>query len=94
MGLIISPKIKQKLATKHEITEREVIECFANYHGLLLKDDREENRTDPPTMWFIGETDYGKLVKICFIIRGSDIYLRTAYKPNSDEIEYFKRHAN
>lgn len=94
MALIFSPAIKQKLATKHDVTKREVIECFANYYGIFLTDNREEHRTDPPTKWFIGETDYGKLVKICFIMRGSDVYIRTAYEPNNIEIEYFKRHTN
>ncbi|WP_380179350.1 hypothetical protein [Kalamiella sp. sgz302252] len=80
MRLLISQKVRLKLASKvPPVTESEIIECFSNRDGYLLEDTREDHKSDPPTQWFIAETDYGKKLKIVFIYKeNSEIAIRTA----------------
>ena len=91
MGLVISPKIKEKLRHKHWVSEEEIVQCFASREGRLLTDLREEHRTDPPTHWFIAETSYGRLLKVVFVPIGEDIHIKTAYEPNETEIRIYKK---
>lgn len=91
MALIIPPSIKAKLDVKHKVKPNEVVECFANFHGELMQDTRPGHETDPVTQWFIGETDYGRVLKVCFVLEDGDVYLKTAYEPNSNEIDYFNK---
>lgn len=93
MALIISPKVLAKLANKQPpVMRNEVEQCFANRTGLYLIDNREDHESDPPTRWFIAETFYGRKLKIVFILRGVDIHLRTAYVPNTDELEIYSNY--
>ena len=89
MAIIISEQIQEKLETKHGVTQAEVHECFANRCGPLLPDTREEHASNPPTYWFISETNYGKKLKIVCITRDKNIYLRTAFPPNAAEIRIY-----
>lgn len=90
MPLIISAKVLAKLSAKvPPVARDEVIQCFANRTGLYLIDDREEHESDPPTQWFIAETDYGRKLKIAFIVRAKDIYLRSAYDANPKWIKKY-----
>lgn len=94
MALRISRKVSQKLANKQPpVTEDEIEQCFANRNTTYLEDDREEHRTDPPTQWFIGETDYGRKLKIVFIRRGEEIAIRTAYDPNEIERYIYQKYS-
>jgi hypothetical protein len=93
MAIFISEKIQEKLETKHGVTPAEVHECFANRCGPLLKDTREEHATNPPTVWFISETNYGKKLKIACVVRDGDVYLRTAYPPNETELRIYARNS-
>lgn len=94
MKLMISSAIRQKLAGKQPpVNEDDIIQCFSNRTGKLLEDMREDHQSDPPTKWFIAETDYGVKLKIVFIARpGDGIYIRTAYTPNSDEIRIYEKY--
>lgn len=95
MGLIISLKIELKLANKNPpITRREVEECFANRNGKYLEDTREKHASDPPTRWFIAETNYGRKLKIVFVPRGHNLFLRTAVDPNFDELAIYWQHGS
>jgi hypothetical protein len=47
--------------------------------GNYVEDTREEHRTDPPTKWFVSETDYGRKLKVIFVERGEGIYIKSAY---------------
>ncbi len=87
MALIISPKVREKLANKiPPVTEPEVRECFGNRTGKTLIDDREEHQTKPPTRWFIAETKAGRRLKIVFIrTKSGDHILKTAYDPDETE---------
>ncbi|MCG6365344.1 hypothetical protein [Vibrio fluvialis] len=95
MGLIISTAVRKKLATKHNVTEREICECFANRDKEFLKDLREEHQSDPPTLWFVAETDYGRKLKVVFIHNPSNnnIIIRTCYPANPVEISIYEKHA-
>ncbi len=94
MAVIISEKIREKLALKHNVTPDEVEQCFANRNGKYLKDTREDHATDPPTLWFIAETDYGRKLKVAFVPKNGNDYLRSAFEPNSTELSiYAKRGA-
>ena len=92
--LIISHQIYLKLISKHGLKEpeREIIEAFSNMTGGTLIDTREEHASDPPTEWFIAETNQGKMLKVCFIAKQGNIYIRTAYQPNSDEIRIYQKY--
>ena len=92
MALIISQKILDKLASKHNVKQEEVAQCFANRNGEFLSDTRENHASDPPTLWFISETDYGRKLKVVFIKKDKDIYLRSAFAPNEKEIRIYNKH--
>jgi len=90
--LIISPQVLAKLANKNPpVTRREVEQCFDNRYGALLLDVREENKTDPPTQWFIAPTNKDRELKIVFVRRDKDIHLKTAYDPNTEEVRIYTK---
>ena len=80
MAIIISQKIRQKLEDEnHQVPEQDIAQCFANRVRTFVIDPREEHRTEPPTKWFVSETDYGRKLKVMFVMRGADIYIKSAY---------------
>lgn len=93
MAFIVSPKVRAKLSIKHGISIDQVYECFANRQGDFLEDTREDHKSDPPTLWFVAETDFGIKLKIVFIKKDSDIILKTAYAANDTEIAIYSRKA-
>lgn len=63
-----------------------------NRAGPYLTDEREQHatKTGTPTLWFIGETDTGRPLKIVFVIEHRNVYLRTAFHPTEKQKEdYF-----
>lgn len=93
MALIISPKVRTKLANKKPpVTKEEIAQCFVNRTGKYLLDIREEHASDPPTRWFIAETHFGRKLKIAFILKGADITIRTAFDPNADELFIYHKY--
>jgi hypothetical protein len=95
MALIISAKVRQKLASKSPpVTEQEIHECFWNRAGKTLIDDREPHRTKPPTRWFIAETASGRRLKIVFIrIPNGNHVLKSAYEPDHTEEFIYEKEA-
>jgi len=95
MKLTVSPKIASKLASKaHPVSIGEVIECFATRDRTFLIDDRENNRTDPPTLWFISDTFMGRLLKVVFIMtKDGEVILKTAYNPSAEERWIYRTHS-
>ncbi len=92
--LFVHPTIIDKLHSRHGVTVTEVEECFYNnVHINLLEDIRENNKTTPPTQWFVAETNTGRLLKVCFIYseENNTRYLKTAYEANANEIRIFER---
>lgn len=89
MTIIISSKIEAKLLDKHSVTKSEVEQCFQNIVGKFLTDNREQHKTDPETMWFLSYTNKNRLLKIVFVFKDNDFFVKTAYEPNIDEIEIY-----
>ncbi len=100
MALRFSDDVKKKLAEKHNVSEAEVRQCFENRDGDYIKDTREDHRTEPPTYWFVAETNKRRLLKVAFVARkvktesGSEtrVDIKTAYAANADEIEIYNRY--
>ncbi|WP_369600440.1 hypothetical protein AAIA72_11380 [Hahella sp. SMD15-11] len=94
MTLNITQKIRTKLQKKHGVSEDEILECFANRDGKFLTDTRENHRTDPPTKWFVAETNQGRLLKVVFIqYDNGETHIKTAYQANEKEIEIYEKFA-
>jgi len=87
--IIVSTRIDGKLDEKHNVTVEEVSQCFDNKCGVNLIDDREDHRTDPATLWFIAETNTGRILKVIFVYRDGYIYLKSAYEPSAGEIAIY-----
>jgi len=87
MAVVIGLGVRQKLAFKiPPVSESEIRECFENLLYDPIEDAREEHRTRPPTMWFIGETNQFRRLKVVYIqTRAGDLLIKTAYEP--DDIE-------
>lgn len=92
-NLIASPEIVKKLQEKHQVTMREVEQCFENKCGTSLVDTRENHRTDPPTLWFVAPTNTGRMLKIIFIYRDGSVYLKSAYAATPEVQGIYERHA-
>ncbi|MCF7520533.1 hypothetical protein L4G92_00475 [Neisseria sp. ZJ106] len=92
--LKISDSVYFKLKTKHGLCEPEndIIEAFSNMTGGTLIDIREEHQSDPPTEWFVAETNKGLKLKVCFINKNGEIHIRTAYPANEDEIRIYEKY--
>lgn len=92
MALLISSKIRAKLSDKTPpVSIDEIEQCFANSSGCYLEDTREDHKSDPPTQWFIAQTDWGRELKVVFIQRSDDIAIRTAYDANDVEKRIYSR---
>lgn len=91
-NLRISDEILAKLHNKHGVTRREVQQCFENKCGLYLMDDREEHRSDPPTLWFVAPTNAGRLLKVIFIFKDGQVFLRSAYDANEAVQSLYEKH--
>ena len=90
MKLVISPKVAAKLAAKiPPVTQEEILQCFANRSGLYLRDTREVHQSDPPTLWFVAQTDFGRKLKVAFINRDGTFHIRSAYSASPTEISYY-----
>ena len=69
------------------------INSRALFLTFIFVDDREKNKTNPPTVWFIGATFEGRLLKVVIIPypkKGIAI-LRTAYEPSDLELEIYEK---
>lgn len=89
MSLVISPGIHDKLKTRHRVKTQEIEECFLNHDGRYLTDEREEHATSPPTLWFIGETDTGRRLKVVFVHEHGNTCLRTAFEPTQRQARVY-----
>lgn len=95
--MLIAKTILKKIQEKHNVSIREVEECFANRCGHFLRDTREVHQTIPPTLWFIAETNKGRLLKICFVPQGpgneNGPTLKSAFEPNEIEKDIYQKKA-
>lgn len=92
-NLRISQAVLDKLRDKHGVTRREVEQCFENKCGLYLEDDREDHKSDPPTLWFVAPTSRGRLLKIIFVYRDGHVHLRSAFDADQNVQELYDRKA-
>lgn len=93
MAIVISQKIEDKLKEKHSVNRREVEQCFDNILGKFLYDTREKHDTDPRTQWFISQTNNDRILKVVFVFKDGNFYIRTAYEPNQQEVDlYISKH--
>jgi hypothetical protein len=90
MRLIISQQVLKKITEKHRVSRAEVEQCFENMEGGLLRDTREDHQTEPPTLWFLADTDSGRRLKVVYVQRGDLVFLKTSYEANEDEKEIYK----
>ena len=90
-NLVVSEAVRTKLQKKHQVTLREVEHCFANREGRLLYDNRALTKTNPPTLWFIAQTNQNRKLKIVYIQKGLQVILKTAYEPNEEELAIYER---
>lgn len=89
--LIISSAILEKLKTKHAVSRREIEQCFENRVGNFVEDDREEHRTDPPTLWFVAPTNCDRLLKVIFIFIDGNIHIKSAFEPSEKTIDLYEK---
>lgn len=90
-NLIVSAGVLVKLRDKHNVTVREIEQCFENKCGLYLEDDREDNRTDPATLAFISPTNLGRLLKVVFIFLDGNVHIKSAFEPDADDIAFYDK---
>lgn len=91
-NLVISDAIRAKLQSKHNVSVKDVVECFENRTGKILLDDSEERR-DPPTYFFIAPNNHKRLLKVCFVMRNDRIFLRTCFEPGPGALQIYKEFA-
>lgn len=92
MILHISDEIEKKLRDRHGVDQFDILQCFGNQIRSALLDDREEHKTDPPTQWFISETDSGRRLKIVFIqLTALDVAIKSAYEPDENEERIYQK---
>ncbi len=87
-----SEAIENKLAERN-ITLDDVIQCFNNRSGKFLIDDREEHKTDPPTLWFISTTDVNRTLKVVFMYfaDNQEAHVKSAYDANSKVVALYEK---
>lgn len=95
VDLIVTKQVEEKLLAKfHPVTIIEVEEAISTFDGRMILDDRPNNKTNPPTYWFLAETFDGRLLKIVIKLdkKNKAAYLRTAYAPDEEEIIFYEDH--
>lgn len=95
MPLFISPRVREKLLLKHNVTEAHILQCFANRTSGDLFDMRPQHQTNPPTRWFLAETDYGIRLKICYVFDEATqiVEIKSAFPPNEEEERIYAKYA-
>jgi uncharacterized DUF497 family protein len=86
-----SSGVLEKLTKKHNVAVSEVLECFANRRGKSLTDSRVNHATNPPTRWFVAETDMGRKLKVVYMIVDNSFEIKTAYPANQQEMDIYMR---
>jgi len=92
MRLVATEAVKAKLWDERELDFGEVLEAWESCSGPWLIDDRERNRTQPPTVWELAWTDLGRLLKLVVIPHRKKgiAVLRTAFEPDEDEVKLYE----
>ena len=93
-NLVVSAAVESKITTSHNVTIAEVRQCLLNRKGRLLVDNRVLTKTNPPTLWFIADTNKVRALKIVYIQVGLQVHLKTAYEPNEVETAIYLKHGS
>lgn len=93
--MLISPSVRQKLKRlDHNVTEAEILECFANRSDGECLDTRAHHLTNPPTRWFVSETDSGRKLKIMYVLNGEGVVeIKSAYNASAEIIRIYNKYA-
>lgn len=91
-NLVVSAAVLTKLRDKHAVSVREVEQCFENLCGLYVEDDREDNRTNPPTLAFVAPTNQGRALKVAFIFIDGNVHIKTAFDASPEDIAFYEKH--
>jgi hypothetical protein len=80
MTIVITSRIRDKLALKHNVTPEDVEQCFANRNGEYIEDTRPAHKRKDGlvTYWFIAENHYGRKLKVAFVEENGNLYICTA----------------
>lgn len=90
----MSLRVLMKVNQKHQASYEEIEQCFLNRKKGFLEDTRVEHLSIPPTLWFITETDFGRRLKIVFMVLKNGHYeIKTAYEPNLNEERIYEKYA-
>lgn len=91
MEFFVTETVARKLKEKHGVREHEVIECFNNLTTKFAFDTRDANQTNPPSLWFISETNSGRRLKVVFLrYDKTKVVLKTAFEPNDFEEKLYR----
>lgn len=93
--MLISARVRDKLKqADHNVTEPEILECFANRDRSDLIDNRAWHVTNPSTRWFVAETDRGRQLKVCYILHPDGIVeIKSAYPATAQVREIYEKYA-
>lgn len=89
--IILSPNMEAKLGTKHQVTAGEVKQCFENVCGEYIEETAIQHVTDPATHWFLAETNHGRLLKVIFVLRDGNLYIKSAFNANQTSIDLYAK---
>lgn len=91
LDMRISPEIEEKLRDKHGVSPSEVYECFLNRYGPFFLEERPEHKTNPPSWWFVSETDIGKVLKVVFVHYSDHFAIKSAFEPEDGQDDEYER---
>jgi hypothetical protein len=97
MTIVISTRIRDKLALKHNVTVEDVEQCFANKNGEYIEDTRPQHQRKDglKTYWFIAENHYGRKLKVAFVEEHGNLFVCTALDASPAAISnYLKNGGN
>jgi hypothetical protein len=91
LKLIIAEPITKKLADKHNVTRKEIEQCFLNRELPVLIDDLEDHRTDLPSLFFISHTNAGWCLKVVYIQKWPSVIIKTCFEPTEAMMAVYRQ---
>jgi hypothetical protein len=91
LPLLIAPDVREKLLTRHKVSEKEIVECLLNLEGDYLIDPRSQHNTNPKTEWFISVTNRDRVLKVILIPFDDHLTIRSAYEPEPAALQIYER---
>ena len=94
--MLISASVREKLKSPdHNVTEAEIEQCFASRGPKECKDTRDRHMTNPVTRWFVAETDYGRRLKVMYMLHEADgiVEIKSAYPATENVLRIYEKFA-